>query len=392
MVTVRSTSSMLVFLLSIFLPLALANTYYYDSPDYDKRSLVPRAGTTTGLSLCHTVSIDVPLNVSTCTTSDVPCSGILGCTLGTVTQVTTCTVSAVPIQVDIADNVCLCIAAGVLTPQSVAQIGAIIQANGTGVNELTTVLGGTIGYTAASLLNYITSVEPSILGSYQTSCVYPANSVPISCSTCGYTCADGFQTCGSQCIANTATCASGAAKRKLDDFTLDPNLRCPAGLTACLAPDTGAWNGNNFECIDTRVDIESCGACAYPLPNRPEGDDCTAIPHAAEVSCASSRCVVHNCDDGFVSNGTACNGPGSAASTVSTPFIAATDQVPMHKRNAAGAGHGAGVARKPRDSDSWKHLQVRASDLRAGKRDGSAARRARQAARNLVGDSIVVTV
>lgn len=60
-------------------------------------------------------------------------------------------------------SVCLCLASGALTPGSLTTIGGIISANGTGVNRLTSLTNGAIGYTASSLLNYITSAEPPIV-------------------------------------------------------------------------------------------------------------------------------------------------------------------------------------------------------------------------------------
>jgi len=35
-------------------------------------------------------------------------------------------------------------------------------------------------------------------------------------------------------------------------------LRCPRGRTACMLPGAKKFNGENYECVDTRSDLESC--------------------------------------------------------------------------------------------------------------------------------------
>lgn len=64
-------------------------------------------------------------------------------------------------------SLCLCISAGALTPQSLTALNASIQADGPAVHTLTTAPAGqgpsTIGYTAVTLLNYLSSVLPTIV-------------------------------------------------------------------------------------------------------------------------------------------------------------------------------------------------------------------------------------
>jgi len=85
-------------------------------------------------------------------------------------------------------------------------------------------------------------------------------------------------------------------------------MRCPRDMTACAIPDSLQWTGKNFECIDINVDLESCGACSFPLPGRPTGQDCTAIPHAASVACNAGQCRVDSCVRGYTvsSDSTGC--------------------------------------------------------------------------------------
>ena len=88
----------------------------------------------------------------------------------------------------------------------------------------------------------------------------------------------------------------------LHSGTVLTRIRCPAHLTACGIPSTSFFTGRNYECIDTLSDIESCGACAFPLPGQPMGIDCTALPHTMGVTCHLGQCVVEDCERGFEFN------------------------------------------------------------------------------------------
>ncbi|KAJ6604662.1 protein priA [Mycena vulgaris] len=67
---------------------------------------------------------------------------------------------------------------------------------------------------------------------------------------------------------------------------------CPTGLDACPIPGLSA---TDFECIDTAVELESCGGCA----SLGHGEDCTAIKGAWNVGCEQGRCAVYTCTFGF---------------------------------------------------------------------------------------------
>ncbi|KAJ6575126.1 hypothetical protein B0H19DRAFT_1254736 [Mycena capillaripes] len=67
---------------------------------------------------------------------------------------------------------------------------------------------------------------------------------------------------------------------------------CPTGLDACPVAGLSA---NDYECIDTAVELESCGGCA----SLGEGQDCTAIKGAWNVGCEQGRCAVYTCTFGF---------------------------------------------------------------------------------------------
>ncbi|KAJ6509547.1 protein priA [Mycena vitilis] len=67
---------------------------------------------------------------------------------------------------------------------------------------------------------------------------------------------------------------------------------CPTGLDAC--PIAGL-SAKDYECIDTAVELESCGGCA----SLGQGQDCTAIKGAWNVGCEQGRCAVYTCTFGF---------------------------------------------------------------------------------------------
>ncbi|GAA5836619.1 hypothetical protein JCM5353_000565 [Sporobolomyces roseus] len=63
---------------------------------------------------------------------------------------------------------------------------------------------------------------------------------------------------------------------------------CSAGETACSLPS------GNYECIDTRDSLTSCGGC----PGQ-GGVNCLAIEGALSVTCSNSRCQVGSCFSGY---------------------------------------------------------------------------------------------
>ncbi|KAL7410089.1 hypothetical protein BDY24DRAFT_186569 [Mrakia frigida] len=80
--------------------------------------------------------------------------------------------------------------------------------------------------------------------------------------------------------------------------------RCPRGLTACPIENAGGRNGTDYECLNPKTELESCGGCKS-LGN---GQDCTAITGAKSVGCEVGKCKIYSCGLGFVpsSTGNAC--------------------------------------------------------------------------------------
>ena len=60
---------------------------------------------------------------------------------------------------------------------------------------------------------------------------------------------------------------------------------CPNGMEACPLSSSGL--SDDFQCFDTRTDLESCGGCA----STGAGQDCTAIDGAWNVGCKEGQCV-----------------------------------------------------------------------------------------------------
>jgi len=87
----------------------------------------------------------------------------------------------------------------------------------------------------------------------------------------------------------SATPKSGHKKRHLTSRAV---TSCPNNLDAC--PISGLLSGD-YECLDTSVELESCGGCT----SLGQGQDCTAIKGAWNVGCHNGRCKVYSCFGGF---------------------------------------------------------------------------------------------
>jgi len=251
------------------------------------------------------------------------------------------------VGIPLANDVCICARAGLLTDASAASLGTAVTDNGGLLAPIFQLTGGL----AAATTQLVSETLPFIL-QQTTGCVYPAGSTPTTCGTCdfvcdegltesgGACCSDGFvgcnglcvvvgsiccpveqvlcngacvdsgtvccptgtTVCGTQCIApGDGTCVSNivvppVARRGLNSAS------CPFGFESCKIPGTL----RNFECINTASDLESCGGCVDPLFGRPRGKDCSAIPDADSAICQAGRCVIESCARGFTNTGSAC--------------------------------------------------------------------------------------
>ncbi|KAF8973936.1 hypothetical protein BDZ97DRAFT_408143 [Flammula alnicola] len=66
---------------------------------------------------------------------------------------------------------------------------------------------------------------------------------------------------------------------------------CPSGLDACPVSTLSG----DYECLDTAIELESCGGCT----TMGKGQDCTKIEGAWNVGCDQGSCIVYSCAGGF---------------------------------------------------------------------------------------------
>ncbi|KAF8530069.1 hypothetical protein BU17DRAFT_35782 [Hysterangium stoloniferum] len=144
-------------------------------------------------------------------------------------------------------------------------------------------------------------------------CTYPDHSVRICdlLNPCQFSCTDGYF---ASPVINPTSCAcpspftvcNGVCGVFLSCPSPNPGYKreiswrdsaCPHGWSTC-----GVWGDShlNYECVDVKNDLWSCGGCGIPLlPTDPIGEDCTAIPGVLDVSCQGSRCIVARCKAGY---------------------------------------------------------------------------------------------
>ncbi|EJU06036.1 hypothetical protein DACRYDRAFT_19363 [Dacryopinax primogenitus] len=120
-------------------------------------------------------------------------------------------------------------------------------------------------------------------------CIYPPHANPVCTETdpCAYTCIAPYAKRGGKCVLGASRRAS---KRDLP--------ACASGLTQCGV--WSHWGSRSYECLDTSVELESCGGCAIPYGDEtPTGTDCTQIQGVSDVLCQEGRCVVLRCRPGW---------------------------------------------------------------------------------------------
>ncbi|WVF69352.1 hypothetical protein IAT40_004128 [Kwoniella sp. CBS 6097] len=124
---------------------------------------------------------------------------------------------------------------------------------------------------------------------------------------CGTNSLSGFNSV-STCAATSyfiythpaAAQASGLARRqeRLERAHARASSYCPSGLTACKVSPLV----DEYECIDTNAELESCGGCLYgQMGNSTStaGQDCTSIGAKLGAStCINGQCVASACQEG----------------------------------------------------------------------------------------------
>ncbi|KIK63331.1 hypothetical protein GYMLUDRAFT_241830 [Collybiopsis luxurians FD-317 M1] len=157
-------------------------------------------------------------------------------------------------------------------------------------------------------------------------CTLPEHSKS-SCSSsnkCNYDCTDGYEkdkngqcscpssksVCNGQCRSSCPSGRSLPEKRDLVYWGKQTQRTCQSGWKACGVPGGGP---RDWECIDVKDDLWSCGDCPFDVMVSPSGTpgrgvDCTSIPGVSDVGCSAGRCVIRKCMSGYKvsSNGHDC--------------------------------------------------------------------------------------
>ncbi|KAF7791851.1 hypothetical protein EIP86_002875 [Pleurotus ostreatoroseus] len=82
--------------------------------------------------------------------------------------------------------------------------------------------------------------------------------------------------------------------RRRDDHKSRSAPLCPNAMEACPIKGLMGTSGD-YECLDTKTELESCGGCA----STGAGQDCTAIEGAWNVACNQGSCAVYTCQQGY---------------------------------------------------------------------------------------------
>lgn len=149
-------------------------------------------------------------------------------------------------------------------------------------------------FTTCADYKYLTAT-PQADGSY--SCQCGSSRVPGSPVTCD----KGVATLYTNNAPLPPTASKAARRNMIARELASRNAKralCPAAQTACIIPGT-----DSFECLDTSVELETCGGCMHgvfdpPLDAEfPAGVDCTAMLGVSPsgVSCQAGKCVVSGC-------------------------------------------------------------------------------------------------
>ncbi|KAJ3735562.1 hypothetical protein DFJ43DRAFT_1058320 [Lentinula guzmanii] len=155
--------------------------------------------------------------------------------------------------------------------------------------------------------------------SNKQTCTFPEHSSPACTSSnkCGFTCGDGYSlvnkngqysctcaspnsVCNGKCSSSCPSARSLPEKRNHLHWGQQKQRVCRPGWVACGFPG-GALR--QWECIETKTDLESCGGCPMDFisfkGNPGDGVDCSNLPGVSDVSCVSGRCSVEKCMPGY---------------------------------------------------------------------------------------------
>ncbi|WWD18323.1 hypothetical protein CI109_102773 [Kwoniella shandongensis] len=148
-------------------------------------------------------------------------------------------------------------------------------------------------FNACKNVQYTVAIPVS--GGYAVYCLESEDEIGIA--KCSSTSAYSF----SHAIAVSPSGIPGRKRRELlRRARLVPEF-CPKGLTPCAVAGS-----DSYECIDTNLELESCGGCTNGLyqdysHNATIGVDCSTIPGVASgaVTCQSGECSALACKSGW---------------------------------------------------------------------------------------------
>jgi hypothetical protein len=97
-----------------------------------------------------------------------------------------------------------------------------------------------------------------------------------------------------QCIPQTSypPQPSGYFNRRSKLKSRDAVSFCPTDLDACPIP---GLTSSDYECVDTKADLESCGGCT----STGDGKDCSALEGVWNVGCEKGACIIYTCAAGY---------------------------------------------------------------------------------------------
>ncbi|KAH7869098.1 hypothetical protein F5879DRAFT_220621 [Lentinula edodes] len=194
--------------------------------------------------------------------------------------------------------------------------------------------------------------------SNKQTCTFPEHSTPACTASnkCGFTCGDGYSVvkkngqstcacahpksvCNGKCASSCPSGRSLPEKRDHLHWGQQTQRTCRPGWAACGIAGGGV---RQWECIDIKNDLESCGGCPMDVvasDGKPGlGVDCTIIPGVSDVSCQSGRCAVEKCMPGYAvsRDGRHCV-PQEVNSSDSSPhYIHHFDNTPTQKGTLGG--------------------------------------------------------
>ncbi|KAG6860318.1 hypothetical protein C0995_012714 [Termitomyces sp. Mi166 len=120
-------------------------------------------------------------------------------------------------------------------------------------------------------------------------------------------CKQPLTECNGVCAYHPHGCSSAAPRKQLRETSSITSYAaavaiCKPGQTVCGIP--GREGTKDFECIDTRTTLDSCGGCIvqHPFSDGPaaaKGVDCGRLPGVITSNCSDYRCEITQCRSGW---------------------------------------------------------------------------------------------